>query len=74
MSEVQLVDLIEGARNCVVNVAMVQPGDKVLVLTDTSIPRVISELLATVCKEQGAVPVVLTIPGEALPLNHLNGY
>lgn len=73
MSEVQLVDLIEGARNCVVNVAMVQPGDKVLVLTDTSIPHVISELLATVCKEQGAVPIVLTIPAEIAHSAELGG-
>ena len=53
------VEMIRGAKKLVDECTQVKAGEHVLIITDTVIAPSISEVLAIVCKERGAEPIVM---------------
>lgn len=69
----KILEIIKGARNCVVNVANVQKGQAVLVLTDTGVDPLIAHTLAAVAKEVGGDAAILTLPFETAEASEVGG-
>ncbi len=69
----QLIEIIEGARNCVVKVANVQKGDRVLIFTDTAVDPLIAHTLAAVAKEVGGEVAIMTLPFETAEASEVGG-
>jgi hypothetical protein len=67
MSAYKLVDLMEGARNCVVGMANVRPGEKVIVLTDTSpnvSPLVVEAILIAIDEVKANGSLLISKPWD----------
>ena len=61
-----LVELLEGARNCVRNWARIEKNESVLITTDASIDPVVVEAFYVAANEVGAKVGVVTLPGTAV--------
>ncbi len=73
MSSIRMMEIVEGVRMCVTELARVEKGDNVMVLTDTSIDPLIGETFAVVSKEVGANPLILTMPAEMAEASEIGG-
>jgi len=61
---IQITDLIEGARNCVDNVARVKPGEQVLILADTTNDPDVINAYRIAAEVAGAEVSVLTLKSK----------
>ena len=61
---IQLSDLIEGAKNCVDNVAKVKPGEEVLILSDTTVDLDVVNAYRIAAELAGANVSVLTLKSK----------
>jgi 2,5-dihydroxypyridine 5,6-dioxygenase len=62
-----LSSMAAGAMTVVRTCAAVSPGEHVLILTDTAVPREVAEALAFTTAAVGGIPVVLTMPRPERP-------
>ncbi len=63
----RMIDVMEGAMNCVVNYGNVKRGEKVLVITDTKSDFRRAEAVAMACREVGAEVTVMIMKAQDLP-------
>ena len=61
---IQLSDLIEGARNCVENLAKVKPGEEVLILADTTVDLDVIHAYRIAAEMAGGNVSVLTLKSK----------
>lgn len=61
---IQLSDLIDGARNCVENVAKVKPGEEVLILSDTTVDLDVVNAYRIAAEMAGGNVSVLTLKSK----------
>jgi len=61
---IQLTDLIEGAKNCVDNVAKVKPGEEVLILSDTTVDPDVVDAYRIAAELAGGNVSVLTLKSK----------
>ncbi len=61
---IQLSDLIEGARNCVDNLAKVKAGEEVLILADTTVDPDVINAYRIAAEIAGGTVSVLTLKSK----------
>ena len=61
---IQLSDMIEGATNCIKNVANVKPGEEVLILSDTTVDRDVVDAYRIAAEVAGGNVSVLTLKSK----------
>lgn len=65
----EMVSLMEGARNYVSNYGQVKPGERAVIVTDHSSDPMVIEAITIACNEVGAKEVVVTIQPGPLGLS-----
>lgn len=68
LSGLEIVDIMEGVNNCVVNCVGVKRGENVLILTDTLSEERIVQAIAAMCKSQGADVVTMVMKPRDWPM------